>query len=420
MGHVRSGMPDRVEMPSPGEAVMRSVLSPAPVAASLHGLHAKARDVLDFVVDKQPKADMRKLSPDEFAQLRRLEAEVIAACSVLGIPVPVFPNPADSGPFWNGCHRLGTLKIPYAMMGLDNPKPMLLPTPDWFQAMRTFVLSLEMRAGAPPSPAGFQPVQASSADPGAGNRPGKPNGNTATPAAGHPLFVFRDLAERIVREAPAAYWRETMNCKYWDQFGLRPSNRTNELGALLRGIADQAIAEISVAGLWGRLGTTMAELNGILHEVTWHLAQAAGMPFPHSDDRHPNADANYVQQIERLTAQAAGHLLRLRPFWTCLEALLTAEERDAVDGVARTATVGASEPTPEGPTVVIRAKGSRQRTSKTRRMVEFIDARRKEGHTVDEAIQRLKDAHPDEWGYVEAGSVKTSYYRARRPTSFGQ
>src|SRR5262249_20631342 len=77
--------------------------------------------------------------------------------------------------------------IPYAMMGLDNPKPMLLPTPDWFQAMRTFVLSLEMRAGAPPSPAGFQPVQASSADPGAGNRPGKPNGNTATPAAGHPI-----------------------------------------------------------------------------------------------------------------------------------------------------------------------------------------------------------------------------------------
>lgn len=172
----------------------------APTAGSLRELHTKALELLGFVAEKQPKVDQRKLSPDEFSHLRDLEAEVVAGCLVRGIPVPPFPDPADSGPFWEGCHRLGTLKIPYALMGLDNPKPMLLPTPDWFQAMRTFVLSLEMRANAADASCSLLPAHSPTpVEPeGISQSAGRPTNARPEPQAWGPFKPVKWWIERLV------------------------------------------------------------------------------------------------------------------------------------------------------------------------------------------------------------------------------
>jgi hypothetical protein len=204
---------------------------------------------------------------------------------------------------------------------------MLIPTPEWRQAMRTFVRSLEMRAQAAAKSADQSARQQIPADiTGPVGPPESPDDSGAF-AASHPLIEFQAIAEYIIQTAPAAYRLETLNRAYWDQFGIEQTNRTNSMGAFLRAKANKAMAQISVANLWTQLGTTTAEVASILHEITWHLAQAAGMSFPAEDDVYPDTNERYAGQVQKLASGAAAHVMRLRPYTVCLSAILRESEQ---------------------------------------------------------------------------------------------
>lgn len=137
----------------------------------------------------------------------------------------------------------------------------------------------------------------------------------------HPLQQLYSCAERIISSAADAYRQKSINRGYWDEFGPNGNARQKAVYDFFRVLGDAALQRITSADQWGKLGTTTRELDELIHEIAWHLGQAAGVSFPSVDDERPNLDSLYADTVQGLMSKAWVFLQRLRPFVTCLSAL---------------------------------------------------------------------------------------------------